>query len=418
MLSTATDMAAFGRMLLRGGTVDGTRILSASSVATMGRSQLPTTLAPAERNPVNYGLGWDTVADLSLNGVGVRAWVKGGDTVDYHAALVVAPEAGLAAFVGGAGLFSSGTAQALADRMILNALVERGDLAKLPSVIGTEQPAVATPTIDDINAVVGTYLNSFSGARRVTQTAGSSLSVASLVDGEWKPSPLTYTFRADGRWWPEQPVAASIHAVTGWGRTYLVQSIPVGFGNAFGDYLVGQRVQPNGPIATAWRERLGDWLLANEPAESFAWLGSPISEFRTIPGLSGYLLAGEVPFDARQADRGSMFLQVPLMWGRDLVDILPNGDLLVQGDAVLRRKSTVPALAAGVNNVTLGDLAEWRRVPAASTLTIRGAEHWRLYSVDGESLAAGTGWKSALKAPRDALLVLFGDASDRVEVRR
>lgn len=418
LLSTASDMAAFGRMLLRGGTVDGARVLSASSVATMGRSQLPTTLAPAERNPVNYGLGWDTVSDLSLLAVGVRAWAKGGDTMDYHASLVVAPEAGLAAFVGGAGAFSSGTAQAVADRMILNALVERGDLSAVPTPLGTDQPPAATPSVDDLNAMLGTYLNSFSGARRVTQTAGAALSVATLVDGEWKNSPVTFSFRSDGRWWADQPAAASISAVTGWGRTYLVQSIPVGFGNAFGDYVVGQRVTSNGATAAAWRDRLGEWLLISERPDSVAWLGSPILPITTIPGLPGYLLSGEVPFDARHPNRGSMFLQVPLMWGRDLTDVVPDGDLLVQGDNVMRKRTTVPALAPGVNSVGLGTLAEWRRVPAVSTLTIRGADHWRLYSSEGEPLTAGAGARTGLKAPRGSLLVLFGEAGDRAKVRR
>ena len=418
LLSTADDMAAYGRMLLRSGTVDGTQVLTASSVATMGRSQLPTTLAPVERNPIDYGLGWDTVSDLSLAGVGVRAWVKGGDTVDYHASLVVAPEAGLAAFVAGAGSFDSGTAQAVADRMILNALVERGDLAQLPTRLGTEQPPAATPTADDINGVVGTYLNSFSGARRVTQATRTSLSVASLVDGQWKPSPVTFSFRADGRWWADQPAAASLNAVTGWGRTYLVQSMPNGFGNAFGDYIVGQRVEPNGRTATAWRDRLGEWLLTSEDPDSVTWLGSPVMPLVAIPGLSGYVQAGDAPLDARQPDLASTFLQVPLMWGRDLMDVTARGDLLIQGDAVMRKRSTVPALRTGDNVVGFGAIAEWRLVPTASTLTISGAQHWRLYNRDGESIAAGTGSKAGLKAPRGALLLLFGEAGHRALVMR
>lgn len=418
LLSTATDMAAYGRMLLGNGTVDGTRVLTASSVRTMGRSQLPTTLAPVERNPIDYGLGWDTVADLSLQGVGVRAWVKGGDTLEYHASLVVAPEAGLAAFVAGAGSFDSGTAQGIADRMILNALVERGDIAQLPARLGTEQPPAASPTSDDVNAVLGIYLNAFSGARRVTQANATSVSVASLVDGQWKPSPVTFSFRTDGRWWADQPVAASLNAVTGWGRTYLVQSMPNGFGNTFGDYIVGQRVEPNGRTADAWRDRLGEWLLTSEDPDSFTWLGSPVMSLIAIPGLSGYLQAGDAPLDARQPELASSFLQVPLMWGRDLVDVSARGDLLVQGDAIMRKRSTVPALKTGANVVGFGEVAEWRLVPMASRLTISGTDHWRLYDRDGESIAAGAGSKAGLTAPRGALLLLFGDEGSRARVDR
>ncbi len=418
LLSTATDMAAFGRMLLRGGTVDGTRVLTGSSIATMGRSQLPTTLAPVQRNPIDYGLGWDTVSELSLKNVGVRAWAKGGDTLDYHASLVVAPEAGLAAFVAGAAPFDSGTAQQLADRLILTALAERGDIAAVPAPLGTEQPPPATPTTDDVNAMLGTYLNSFSGARRVTRGAGDFLSIATLVDGTWKASPAAFTFRTDGRWWPDQPAAASLGTVTGWGRTYLVQSIPTGFGNGYGDYIVGQRVVSTGPTAAAWRARMGEYLLTSERPDSVAWLDSPLTGLTAIPGLPGYLLAGEAPFDARRPDRGTMFLQVPLMWGRDLVDVEVDGDRLVQGDTIVLKRSSVPSLTAGTTALELGDVAEWRRVPAASRLAVRGAEHWKLYTAKGEPLAAGAGAKAGLRAPRGSLLVLFGDAGDRVQVQR
>ena len=137
-----------------------------------------------------------------------------------------------------------------------------------------------------------------------------------------------------------------------------------------------------------------------------------------IPGLSGYLQAGDAPLDARQPELASSFLQVPLMWGRDLVDVSARGDLLVQGDAIMRKRSTVPALKTGANVVGFGEVAEWRLVPMASRLTISGADHWRLYDRDGESIAAGAGSKAGLTAPRGALLLLFGDEGSRARVDR
>lgn len=57
-------------------------------------------------------------------------------------------------------------------------------------------------------------------------------------------------------------------------------------------------------------------------------------------------------------------------------------------------------------------------VPTASRLTISGADHWRLYDRDGESIAAGAGSKAGLTAPRGALLLLFGDEGSRARVDR
>ncbi len=52
LFSTASDLARFCRMVMRGGELDGRRYLSESAVREMTRRQTPPEL------PESYGLGW------------------------------------------------------------------------------------------------------------------------------------------------------------------------------------------------------------------------------------------------------------------------------------------------------------------------------------------------------------------------
>jgi CubicO group peptidase (beta-lactamase class C family) len=68
MLSTAPDYARFCQMLLNRGTLDGTRILAASSVGEMTRNQLPPSAYPISFSGkpwvgVGFGLGFSVVVE-------------------------------------------------------------------------------------------------------------------------------------------------------------------------------------------------------------------------------------------------------------------------------------------------------------------------------------------------------------------
>ncbi|MCU0299162.1 MAG: beta-lactamase family protein, partial [Candidatus Nanopelagicales bacterium] len=158
LLSTANDMARLAMVFTGGGVVDGKRILSSSAIETMGSDQTTSTLETAPPAAFRYGLGWDSVKDPALDSAGVRGWTKGGDLFDFHTGFVIAPDQGLAAIVEGAGTsFSSTAAQTIAQTILLNALVENGDIKKLPKQI-SGQPGRDKATAKQVNAVTGTYL--------------------------------------------------------------------------------------------------------------------------------------------------------------------------------------------------------------------------------------------------------------------
>ncbi len=244
-------------------------------------------------------------------------------------------------------------------------------------------------------------------------------------------SPGRFELRNDGAFWATKSPGTSIRAVKAWGRTYVLQRSIGGVGTYYSYVARGQKVRSGGALSPAWQARLGKkWLLANESPESLSWTlsGTPTVEIRSIPGLSGYLLAtgalvDTVPFDATTSDTvGTMFLEIPLGFGRDLLDFdfsMQGGEEYLSFDSsVLRPAATVPSLSSGSNAVTIGSqgLVEWYKVPAASTVTVSGQSDWKLFDADLSMLDSGGAATATKQAPAGAYLAVFGPAGSTATV--
>jgi len=425
--STPTDMAHVATMFMGGGVYAGHRILSAASVAEMGRDQVRTTLDPAPLNTYIYGLGWDTVKQRGLAAVGQVGWMKGGDTQVYHAAFLVAPGAKISAVVEAVGYaISSTNAEDLAERMILHALVDKGTLPKTPAIVGATKLPIRTPTAAQVAAVVGVY-GAGGNTFRVTADAAGALTLSSLATGGWVPlSTTTFTLRSDGAFWAPNDKGTSIRAVTGWGRRYLDLRDRAGYGHYRTDLLLGERVLPGKPLTAAWQAREGKtWLIVTDVPTSTNWGAPPRIGIVEIPDLPGYVgTAGDggggggvTLIDPSTSDAlGAMFLVIPTAQGRDLADVvfLQRGgeEWLRTGSAVARPQASVPVLALGANTVTIGTegYAEWRSVAAASALAIAGTDTWKLYDADLALVASGVGNAASVAATAGAYLEVFGKA--------
>ncbi len=431
MLSTSDDMARLAMIFTGDGVVGGKRILSSSAVQQMGTDQTTTTLRAAPPSAFRYGLGWDSVEDPALKSVGVRGWTKGGDLVQYHAAFMVAPDHGLAVVVEGAGLtFSSGSAETIGATVLLNALVETGAVKQMPKPISTDKPAKDKPTPKQVKRVTGMYLAQ-NVAVKVTEGKGRSLRFSLLSDGTWERQPGRYVRRAGGAFWATKNPGQSIRLVKAWDRTYLVSRAIGGTGTFRAQTTIGQRVRPGGSLSPVWRNRVGSqWLLANEDPSSIFWSfgGPPSVEIADIPGLSGYLLArgalvDSVPFDAMTSDSfGSMFVEVPLMTGRDMYDFEfsqhDGQEYLRFSSSLLQSAATVTSLSAGSNAVTVGaeGHVEWRRVPSDSNVTVSGQGEWKLYDEKLSLLESGAGATATTEAPAGSYLAVFGPAGSKPTV--
>ena len=426
LVSTSKDMAQLARVFMNDGVVGGKRILSSSAIQQMAADETATTLRVGPPSFLRYGLGWDTVEDPALRSAGVLGWTKGGDTVDYHASFAIVPDHGLGVVVLGAGRsFSSIAAETVAQTVLLNALVETGAIKKMPEQVGgTPGKGKVTSKMakKKTSRLTGTFLAQNS-TLRLTKVKQRSLKAATLVDGEWVDNPGRFELRNDGAFWSTKSPGTSIRSVRAWGHTYVVQRSIGGVGTYYSHIARGQKIRSGGALSPAWQARLGaKWLLANESPKSLTWTlsGTPAVEIASIPGLSGYLLASgalveSVPFDATTGDAlGTMFLEIPLGFGRDLYDFdfskTGGEEYLSFSSSVLRPAATVPSLSPGSNavNIDSSGYVQWYRVPTAAGLTISGQSDWKLFD-DSLSMVDSGGADTAVKqAPAGAYLAVFG----------
>jgi hypothetical protein len=428
LLSTSHDLARLAMVFTEDGVVGGKRILSNSAVRQMSVDQTKSTLRAGSPSGFRYGLGWDTVADPALKSAGVRGWTKGGDVGQYHAGFVAAPDQGLAVVVEGAGrTFSGGSAETIAHTILLNALVETGAISQLPEQI-SGQPAKAKETPRDIKKMMGIF-TAQAASVRVAEGKKRTLKLALLTDGKWVNQPGRFVRRKGGAFWSTAIPGQSFRTVKAWGRTYLIKRSLGETGTYYSDLALGQRTRPGTPLSSAWQGRVGKkWLLANEDPSSLAWTAPPAVEFADIPDLSGYMLAKgalveSVPFDATTSDTlGTMFLQVPLLMGRDLYDFdfsqTDGSEWLSFSSSVLRPAATVPDLTGGSNSVSIGErgLVSWHRVPDAAKLTISGQGDWKLFDANLSIVDSGGADTATKQAPAGGYLAVFGPAGSSASV--
>ncbi len=429
--STPTEMARLATMLANGGVYDGRRILSAASVAEMSRDQTRSSLDVSGPLSLRFGLGWDTVAERALVAAGVPGGWKSGDIFTYSAGLLVAPKSGLAVIVENAGPFGRHiSAQALAERVMLHALVDHGTLRSVPRALGRVTLPKRTPTAARLRAIEGIYVRQGGMAYRVDARPDGSLRLSMTAGDAWTPILGRFTLRSDGLFWNDASPGTAIRAGMGWGRTYLVGRLTQGYGTAWTDAPMGQRIAPGAPLSAAWGARIGStWLMANVLPTDFKWLVSPATTLATIPDLPGYLdivdAYSPAPVDVGGSDTfGAMFLEAPVEAGRDLVylEIVMRGseEWLRYGGFEYRPAATVPALPSGPSSVAIDaeGRCEWRTVASASTLSVEGAAAWKVFRADLAPAASGSGDATAVAVPAGGYVALFGAAGTAVQVVR
>ena len=434
LLSTPEEMARLATVFTNDGKVGRKRILSSSAIDQMAVDETAGGLRVGPPSFLRYGLGWDCVQDPALKSAGVLGWTKGGDTVDYHASFAIAPHDGLGVVVLGAGRsFSSIAAETVAQTILLNALVETGAITEMPKQVSGRPgngKVTARMAKAKIARITGTFLAQ-NGTLRLTKGKSRSVRAATLVGGVWVKNPGRFVLRNDGAFWSTEVAGTSIRSVKSWDRTYVVQRSLGGVGTYYSHVARGQKTRPGGSLSPAWKARVGQkWLLANESPDSLSWslLGPPAVEIAAIPGLSGYLLARgalveSVPFDATTSDTlGTMFLEIPLGFGRDLYDFeftMQDGEEYLSFDSsVLRPEATVPSLATGGNAIAIGPrgLVQWYRVPNAASLTISGQSDWKLFDGDLALVASGGDAPVTTQAPTGAYVAIFGAPGTTAQV--
>ena len=418
LYSTPEEMARLAAVLLGDGTWRGEQIISPASIEEMGLDQVSGSLDPIATSGFRYGLGWDTVTDPGLAAIGARGWTKGGDTADYHATFMLAPDSDVAVIITAAGRKAgSGMLAALAQTVLRSAISEIVGVTQTPAPLDATAPEETTATPDQLEAMAGSYAESY--LVRVEATSEGSLAVDAFAGGEWLP-PETFTLRSDGLFWRTADPARSLQTRTAWGRTYLVLQVPDEHGVFLDTTILGKKLSPKGALGDAWEQRVGrTWVNVTERSDSLLWNGNPTLTMAD-PDDTGYLWVthaqGTTPIDPRDSDDvGAMFVQLPAVNGRDMNDlrILPrDGEEWVQfGSAMYRPVESLPALEDGEVRITIGEDAtvEWRSVAVDTRLESTGGAIWRAYTPDGHPIEveAGSG-----VLPAGSLVAVFGRAGE------
>lgn len=441
--STPTDMSHLASMFIDGGTYGGTRILSAKAIADMGTNQTLGSFDPVPDAGLNYGLGWDTVTQPGLATVGVTGWVKGGDSIAYHAGFIVAPSAKLAVTVVGVAPLDSGSLETLGERILLHALVDQGTVAALPAPLSTTPPPVKKASKTRLAAMKGYWAYS-SGMFMVTSAQGDpqALDVAQLTPAGWSPAKGDFHLRLDGLFHSDSTTSA-LGTTRAAGRSYLIYDSLGGNGIYRTRSLMAQKVVPQKPLASAWQSRVGQaWLAVNEQPDSSTYTGSAqaVLMVGAVPGLKGYVTVATPAYGTQIVDPaksdtvGAMFLHIPSMGSRDLEDAVVERhgaeDWVWWGSTLYRPLATLPSVGAGAATVTFGadGYAEWRVLASAGTVKIGGATgtggagtggatSWRLYDPHMTVLGAGTTFPASVTAPHaGCYLLLFGTAGSSTTV--
>lgn len=336
LTSTPGDMMKFAQMLLTQGVYRGRRIVSAAGIAEMARDQtqaVGVSIYPTPDFP--WGLGWDTGMVKSLHSLGITAWQKNGDTA-FANALFVLPGVQMALMVSG---YAGYERAALAENILLRALVEDGTIAALPAAAGTTPaPAAGAPDMADSTGIYANYKTIL----KVAINAGT-LSLDEWNGSGWTPYAAgQYRYGSDGWWWSssgEGPsfsftvVSGTDKAGKAYSYRYLMGRTPANAGYALNLAPGFQQLDAGRPaLSQAWQARMGSqWRVTNESTQTMRYAltsGVLRASISQLPGgPPGYILMRNCDDSGNPTyqmllpladDRAGMAVKIPVLDGRDL----------------------------------------------------------------------------------------------------
>ncbi len=425
LYSTAEDLVKFSQIF----TGEVKSILSEQSVKAMEQEEYRRGIWPKDSDTLmSYGLGWDSVNLFPFNDYGIKALIKGGDTLSYHSSFVVLPEYNMAAAVissGGASI----TDQFMASDLLLNALEEKG-------IIKQRKPekSFGAPVKADMPKALSQYAGRYGGVNSVTKIqiyANGQLTSSSLTTPS---SPLqTYTYTADGTFVNEDRSEKLQFVVETNGKTYLWSrsyiSIPELGQIALSEYS-GEKMEANPlskEVEEAWTKRDGqNYYLVNEKYTSMLYLNTTsILPIHMNPENPGYMSNNKIV----GADEAVNLLQIPGTAGRDTMDFQfysKNGsEYLTFSGFVYASEETVKPIYSGKQSATTiqaDGYANWFSVPDAAkgkvmTVKMPAKGAFAVYDQTGvcvnHTVVSG---KNEVVLPENGRIVFAGEVGAKFEI--
>lgn len=248
--ASVLDLAAFARLILGDGRIDGQRLLDPVSVEAMLTAHNADLAVDLDHR---FGYAWFLDAPR-LNWAG-RVAVHTGRTQFHHAIMILLPDHDLAVAVASNSLGAGATVEILAVETLLAALAER-DLYPPESPATIELPREDAAT-----------LSAFAEVHGGDYATSTGLTTIELVDGAlWSRAQL-----ANLPLHPLDPDSATTErlapAALGFVERESLHLMTLVSGQPPRQRRAGVRLDPPGPIPEAWRARTGRWQPAPRPGE-------------------------------------------------------------------------------------------------------------------------------------------------------
>lgn len=414
--STAEDLVQFAQIFT--GEAEG--ILSDKSVKAMEQEEYKKGLWPEDAdNSFDYGLGWDSVRLFPFNQYDMKAVTKGGDTILYHASLVVLPEQNMAAAVLSSG-GSSSTNQLLANDILLQALKEKGTIKEIKPEKSFGKPVKADmPT--DIAKYAGYY--GVTNQQMKVDIKDGELSITVPMVPDYPAEKYVYT--ADGTFVSADGstkvsfVKEKNDRLYLWVRQYV--TIP-GLGQMALSHYTAEKMEAN-PLsketAAAWAKREGETFYPlNEKFTSLMYfITKPTVEINSKSGLEGYMIDKKII----DQDTAVSQHQVPAIGSRDTAEFRFYKEKGVEylegaGSLFVSGKNVKPLYKGKKSTVTLqaDGYAKWYTVPKQAegktmTVTLPAQGAFAVYDEKGAvvnySLVSGS---NEVKLPANGAVVFAG----------
>lgn len=421
LYATAEDLAAFG------GAFTGTSMLSASSTSAMASPEYDRGIWPDEPlGMVSYGLGWDAVEFWPFEQNGIQCLVKGGDTLRYHAALLVLPEYNMAAAVltsGGVSVYN----ELAAAQMLADALEAKGvKLDRSEPALPTASPATMPASLVGESGYYGTTTQQL----KATISADGKLTLHQMSMAGIPDQTLTYYSDDSFR---DSTGAAAVKLVKeSNGSTYFYQQSYAPLPNlgvlSTSDYLLVKMPENKVSAETqaAWdklatvsavplAEKYSSQLyLALSDASSAAQVTSALTAgVEYVPGYVG----GE-----RIVSPTELLYDLPI--GRDAGTVTVDGNLLWINGAPYQTENSLKNISTksgAYSTIQSTGYARWYKVGAAAgkTMAVTFPEDagFYVYNGDGTLAASSLLWgDTSVKLPEGGIIVFAGDSGARFQI--
>ena len=424
--SSAEELCLFSQLFMSAGSY--VNVLSAQSSASMENPEYAKGLNPAQGSSLTYGLGWDSVSTYPYESYGIKALVKGGDTLTYHSSLTVLPEENMAIAVmssGGTSIYN----QVIAQEIMLEALKAKGRITEIkPAETFTLPKKTAIPA--EQKQYEGYYGN-FSNMLKVTMKDTGTMTLTSLLAPSASAQIFYYT--GNGKYYYTDGTYYISFEKNSNGNTYMYFSGFTklsGLGQSLSSSYLAQKLTDNSlttEVEKAWKARSGKtyFLLSEKYSSQIYVLSAPYAPFLMAESIKGYWMNTTII----DKDNARSPFQIPGVYGRDLTDykfFRENGtEYLDAGGSIYLSSDSLKTLPAKTAKYTIGDkgYASWYKLSsntASKKITITVPDNASFTVYNDKNVCVTNYYLNKTKTitlPKKGYIVFTGDAGSVFQLK-